>query len=161
MKRRPRSLVSVAFAATLALPLGSCSQAFGIEFSGFGPNIRLEFRERGFLRSTRQATCLKELSVYEQLGPTGKPERVWQINASEGCVTLTGIDVGHVPNGFAEATNRLPLKIGHRYQASARAEKEYPDSGISGRWFVCRRSPVDADWKNERELRELPLSCVR
>ena len=161
MKRSLRSAVSAGFIATLAVSLGSCSRAFGIEFFGFGPNIRLEFLDDDLLRSSRLAACLKELSVYELIGPTGQEQLVWRITASAGCVTLTGIDVGHVPSGFVEAANRLPLKIGRRYQASARAEKEYPNWGISSRWFVCRRLPQKADWKNEHELRELPSSCLR
>jgi hypothetical protein len=151
----------VALLTVLAVSVGSCSRDFGIEFSGFGPNIRLEFRDRGFLYSSRQATCLKELRIYELVGSAGRGELVWQINAPKGCVTLTGIDVGHVPDGFAEMSNRLPLKIGHRYQASAKAEKEYPDMGISSRWFVCRGSPEQSDWKNEYELSELSPSCLR
>jgi hypothetical protein len=146
----------------LAVSLGSCSRAFDIEFSGYGPNIRLEFRDGGLLHSSRLAACLKELNVYELPGPTGQPEQlVWKITASGRCTTLTGVDVGHLPIGFTEEANRLPLKTGGRYQASARAEKEYPDDGISARWFVCRKSPQEASWKNEHELRELPISCLR
>ena len=161
MKRSLRSVTSAGLIAILAVPLGSCSRAFGIEFSGFGPNIRLEFRDDALFRSSRQDTCLKALTVYELIGPTGREQLAWKITAPRGCVTLTGIDIGHVPSGFVEAVNRLPLQIGHRYQASARAEKEYPNWGISSRWFVCRQSPQKADWKNEHELRELPSSCLQ
>ena len=162
MKRSLHSAARAGILVLLAVLLGSCSRAFGIEFSGYGPNIRLEFRDGGLLRSPRLAACLKELTVYELAGPTGQPEKlVWKLTASGRCVTLTGIDVGHVPIGFEEAASRLPLKIGGRYQASARAEKEYPDMGISSRWFVCRKSPQEADWKNEHELREMPASCLR
>ena len=134
---------------------------FQIKVSGFGPNIRLEFFDGEFLRSSRLAACIEDLTVYEQIGPTGEDMLVWHIEAAGRCVTLTGLDVGHVPRGFVEKANNLPLKIGSRYQASVRAEKQYPDHWISSRWFVCRNSPEKADWKNERELRELPPSCLR
>ena len=161
MRRRLRSLPFAALIPLLTFPLSSCSYSFEIEVSGFGPNIRLEFRDGGLLKSSRQVTCLKRLTVHEQFSPGGQDGPVWQIAASKGCVTLTGIDVGHVPDGFVEEINQLPLKSGHVYQAEASAEKKYPDSGISSRWFVCKTSPVEADWKNESELREMPLHCVR
>jgi hypothetical protein len=161
MKRELRSVVAAGLVVISGLLLGSCSRAFKIEFSGFGPNIRLEFLDGSFLHSSQLATCLKQLTVYKLVGPTDQEELAWQINASAGCVMLTGVDVGHVPGGFVEVTNRLPLQIGNRYQASASAEKDYPDRGISSRWFVCRRSPEKADWKNEHELREMPPSCLR
>ena len=147
--------------ATLAVSLGSCSRALGIEFSGFGPNIRLEFVDDGLFHSSKLDVCLKELTVYELIGPTGKQQLVWKITSPRGCVTLTGIDVGHVPGGFVETVDQLPLQVGRRYQAYFKAHREYPDWGISSRWFVCRRSPQEADWKNEHELRELPSSCLR
>jgi hypothetical protein len=161
MKRRLRSVATASLMAISAVSLGSCSRAFGIEFSGFGPNIRLKFLDDGLFHSSEQATCLKQLTVYELIGRTGREQLVWHISALGRCVTLTGVDIGHVPNGFVERTNRLPLVIGHRYQASAHAEQDYPDRGISGRWFVCRKTPEEADWKNEHELRELPASCLR
>ncbi|WP_140869650.1 hypothetical protein [Sphingomonas oligophenolica] len=161
MNRKLRSMAAAGIVGVSAVLLGSCSSFFEIEFSGFGPNIRLEFHNDNLLQSVPQATCLKELTVYELVGPSGHEQVSWQIKASAGCVTLTGIDTGHVPSGFVEETNRLPLKIGSRYQAFAIADKDYPDQGISSRWFVCRRSPEKADWKNESELSALPPSCLR
>lgn len=161
MNRKFRSMAGASIVVVSAVLLGSCSRSFEIKFSGFGPNIRLEFHDDGLFQSVTQATCLKELTVYELVGPSGHEQVAWQIKASSGCVTLTGIDTGHVPSGFVEVTNRLPLAIGGRYQASAIAEKDYPDQGISSRWFVCRRSPEKADWKNEYELSALPPSCLR
>lgn len=162
MKRNLRLAARTATLAFLSISLGSCSRAFEIAFSGYGPNIRLEFRDDGLFRSAKLAACLKELVVNELPGPTGQPEEVvWKITASGRCTTLTGVDIGHVPSGFKEEANRLPLKLGGRYQAYAGAEKEYPDDGISSRWFVCRTFPQQADWKNEYELRKLPASCVR
>lgn len=161
MKRRLPSVATTGLVVVSAVLLGSCSRAFEIKFSGFGPNIHLEFHDDGLLHSTPMSTCLKNLTVYELIGPTGKEQLAWHIKASKNCVTLTGLDIGHVPDGYEEVASRLPLKLGSRYQASASAEKEYPDRGISSRWFVCRRSPEKADWKNEYELRELPPSCLR
>ena len=162
MKRKLGSAVRAATLAFLTISLGSCSYSFGIEFSGYGPNIRLEFRDGGLFRSARLPVCLKELSIYEQPGLTGQPSRlVWKIKASGRCLTLTGLDIGHVPSGYAEEANRLPLKVSGRYQAGAQAERDYPDTGLSSRWFVCRTFPQTADWKNEYELREVPASCIR
>jgi len=161
MNRKLRSIAAASLVAVSAISLGSCSRAFEIEISGYGPNIRLEFHDDSLLQSVRQATCLRELTVYELVGPSGHEQLVWQIKASAGCVTLTGVDIGHVPGGFVEGINRLPLKIGSRYQAFASAEKDYPDSGISSLWFVCRKAPEEAGWKNEHELREVPPSCLR
>jgi hypothetical protein len=73
-----------------------------------------------------------------------------------GCVTITGVDVGHVPNGFREVVNRLPLKIGQMYGASAEAA---PYHGGSLPWFVCAKSPAIVDWKNEQRLDAPPRQC--
>jgi hypothetical protein len=162
MKGKQGSAGRAAILGFLTVSLGSCSYSFGIKFSGYGPNIRLEFRDDGMFRRSRLAACLKELNVYELPGPTGQPEQlVWKIRASGRCTKLTGLDIGHVPSGYIEEANRLPLKIGGRYQAEARAEKEYLDAGLSSHWFVCREFPQETGWKNEYELRELPASCIR
>jgi hypothetical protein len=130
---------------------------FEIAVSGFGPNIRLEFRDGGPI-----AACLKELTVYEYPSPDGgSGKEVWKIAAIGRCITLTGIDIGHLPGGFTEKADLLPLKMGARYQAFASAEKEYPDDGASSHWFVCRRAPQDAGWIDEHRMRELPTSCLR
>lgn len=157
MTRTPRPFSNAAALVSLALILGSCSRVFDIEVSGYGPNIRLEFRDGGLLPA-----CLKELNVYEAPGTTGQPqELVWNISATAGCVTLTGIDIGHIPEGFQEGANRLPLKTGGRYQADALAEKDYPETGMSSHWFVCQRTPQEAGWQNDHQLRELPSSCSK
>jgi len=161
MERRLRSAAVAGLLVIMAGALGSCSKRFDIEFSGFGPNIRLEFRDHDFFRSFRLATCLKELTVNELVGPELEEQLVWKISASGTCVTLTGIDVGHVPDGFVEAANRLPLKFGSRHQAAARAVKDYPDEGNSSRWFVCRTTPEEADYKNDYELAAMSKSCYK
>ena len=107
----------------LCVSLGSCSRHFGIVFSGYSSNIRLEFRDDALFRSAVMPTCLKELTVHELSGPTGYPSRVvWKLTSSGPCTTLTGIDIGHVPDGFKEDVRRLPLKLGRRYQADAEAD---------------------------------------
>ena len=155
-----RAIRSIAAASLLAVTLGSCSQTFAIAFSGFGPNIRLEFLDRGLFHSGSLPTCVSQLTVFELIGPTGREDPVWQISSSGSCITLTGVDIGHVPSGFVETNKRLPLYVGHRYQASVHADQKYPTWGLSPRWFVCEKSPELGDWVSEHKLRELPTSCV-
>lgn len=147
----------------MALALGvfvlnpSCSRMFLIEPSGFGTNIRLGFPEGG-LFSEPMLPCVYELSVEEQQWPSRDTvDTVWEIHASGDCVRLAGVDVGHLPDGFSEKVNKLPLKIGAMYAASAEAK---PYRGGSSSWFACRGVPVSTEWKND-QLTAAPADCRR
>ena len=137
---------------------GSCSRGFEIDPSGFGTNIRLAFPEGGLL-SSPMVPCVTRLTVAQEQWPSVSRESpVWQIQASAGCVKLTGVDVGRIPDGFVQTINRLPLKVGGLYRASAEAK---PYQGMSRPWFVCREAPEKARWENDQRLAAPPATCGR
>ena len=155
MKAVRPSTVKIALALSVFLLNSSCSRMFTIALSGFGTNIRLGFSEGG-LFSDPMIPCVYELTVVQERWPTrATADTVWEIHASTGCVKLTGIDVGHVPDGFTVKVNKLPLKVGAMYAAYAEAE---PYRGGSSAWFVCRGLPTQPEWKNDR-LSAAPPNC--
>ena len=152
-------IARAAMALFLVASCGSCSRGFEILPSGFGTNIRLMFTEGGWFTPTPKQACLTELTVSEEQWPTrGGGPVVWRIRAVKGCVTITGADVGHVPDGFTADINQLPLKTGHMYGARAEAD---PYGGGSMAWFVCREAPAVAEWKNMEALASPPQRCGR
>lgn len=145
-------------ASLAALLCGSCSRSFEIVPVGFGPNVQLSFVEGGFLNRKARAACIAELTVREEAWPNRRPQgSVWQIKAKQGCVTITGVDVGHTPIGFVETVNRLPLTVRRMFGAHAEAR---PYGGASMPWFVCRKSPAIVEWRNEQRLESPPADCA-
>ena len=134
----------------------SCSMSFDVLPSGVGTNIRLEFVQRdGSKGDGRQ--CVSELIVAEEEWPDrGFGPVAWQIEAIGDCTLLTGIDIGHVPEGFAEVVNRLPLKRGRMYSASVHGMSV---QGGYLPWFVCQKAPAVVGWKNENHLSNPPGNC--
>lgn len=136
---------------------GSCSTGFDIQPSGTGGDIRLTFVPTGSSRRD-EVECISKIAVAEEEWPTRTPGRViWQIESISGCTALSSIDVGHVPDGFAEVVDRLPLVNGHMYAAIVDAGSE--QRGFLP-WFVCRKNPAIVAWKNENHLEDPPDDCL-
>ena len=151
-----KSVRSIAALAAL-FSLGSCSPGFLIEASGFDTNIRLEFRGGGFLGRATKEWCITRLTVIEESWPTRAHKSVvWEVNAPKNCVTLDGLDVGHVPAGFTERVNKLPLRRGGMYGAAADADVF---RGSSLPWFVCNGRAATIDWQNDYRLEDPPVHC--
>jgi len=135
----------------------SCSTDFDVVPSGVGPNIQLQFVQNGWSKGDGRQ-CVSEVTVAEEEWPTrGAGPVVWQIEAIHGCTPLSSVDLGHVPDGFVKLVDRLPLKKGRMYGASAHGRSVH---GAYLPWFVCREGPAIIDWKNENHLSSPPAGCA-
>lgn len=147
------------YALGLVLFCGSCSRSFEVQPSGFATDVRLTFSEQIWFVSRPKQACVSRLTVSEEKWPSrASTSIVWSIKAKGRCTVIEGVDVGHVPAGFSEEVNKLPLEAGRMYGASANAD---PYGGGSMPWFVCQRVPETVAWKNDYRLNEPSAQCRR
>lgn len=114
--RMPLGVVVVLLCA-LTLPMASCSKRAAIRLSGSlaHPEAVVTDLEGG--RSWRRA-CVDRVEVHRAGDPWGRP--IWAIGAGEdGCVWLTRIVYGEVPEGFVQRAPAAALTSDVRYDVSA------------------------------------------